>query len=53
MGGPMARPDAGGMQAAAGNFPMEEEKRAESDIDMSAFQANNCVYCMSELTDSD
>jgi len=39
--------------AAAGHYPMEEEKKAESDIDMSAFDANVCVYCLAEITDAD
>ena len=36
------------------NFPLEEEKKAaESDIDMSAFETNNCVYCMAVISDAD
>ena len=31
----------------------EEKKHVEDDFDMSAFQANACVYCMSEISDAD
>ena len=43
----------GGGAAAAQNFPMEEEKKDESDFDMSAFETNRCVYCMAEITNAD
>ena len=32
---------------------MEEEKKGEPDFDMSAFESNSCVYCMSVISDAD